>query len=45
MSDLLRHWREHDWPIIHIQHCSTNPDSPLRPDQPGVKTGLYVDQQ
>jgi nicotinamidase-related amidase len=32
---LLSAWRKKDWPIIHIQHCSAEPDSPLRPDQPG----------
>ena len=32
---VLRHWRELGWPVIHIQHSSTEPDSPLRPDRPG----------
>jgi nicotinamidase-related amidase len=32
---LLKKWRDHHWPVIHIQHCSTNPISPLRPDLPG----------
>ena len=32
---LLAHWRASGRPIIHIQHCSTEPDSPLRPDRPG----------
>ena len=32
---LLSAWRRKHLPIIHIQHCSVNPDSPLRPDQPG----------
>lgn len=32
---LLAAWREHDWPIIHIRHCSTEPDSLLRPGLPG----------
>ena len=32
---LLGRWRELGWPVIHIQHSSTEPDSPLRPDHPG----------
>lgn len=33
---LLATWREHHWPIVHIQHLSTNPESPLYPGKPGV---------
>jgi nicotinamidase-related amidase len=32
---LLEYWRASSRPIIHIQHCSTEPESPLRPDRPG----------
>ena len=32
---LLHHWREKQWPVVHIQHASTHPESPLHPDQPG----------
>ena len=32
---LLSAWRRKHLPIIHIQHCSLEPDSPLRPGQPG----------
>ncbi len=35
MELLLKHWRAQGWPIIHIQHHSTEADSPLRPDQAG----------
>jgi len=34
---LLQFWREHNRPIIHVQHCSTDADSPLRPELPGNK--------
>jgi nicotinamidase-related amidase len=32
---LLQVWRKHNRPIIHVQHCSTDADSPLRPELPG----------
>ena len=32
---LLSEWRKKSQPIIHVRHCSQEPDSPLRPDQPG----------
>lgn len=35
ISLLLSEWRKHHRPIVHVQHCSVEPDSPLRPDQPG----------
>ena len=35
IAKLLTIWREQDLPIIHIQHCSVEPDSPLRPELPG----------
>ncbi len=35
ISDILAAWREHEAPIIHVKHCSTSPQSPLHPDQPG----------
>lgn len=37
MGKLLAAWRQAERPIFHVQHLSTNPDSPLRPDQPGVE--------
>lgn len=35
-SRLLAAWRDQNWPRVHIQHLSTNPDSPLYPGKPGV---------
>lgn len=35
-AKLLGSWRDRGWPLVHIQHLSINPDSPLYPDKPGV---------
>lgn len=32
---LLQHWRSQNWPVIHIQHASSNPQSPLHNSRPG----------
>jgi nicotinamidase-related amidase len=32
---LLSAWRKHELPIIHIRHCSVEPNSSLRPELPG----------
>lgn len=32
---LLAGWRKRELPVIHIRHCSVEPDSPLRPELPG----------
>lgn len=33
---LLKIWREQKWPVIHVQHISTNPNSPLSANSKGV---------
>lgn len=35
MARLLAHWREQRRPVIHVRHCSVEPNSPLRPELPG----------
>ena len=35
IARLLSVWRERGWPIIHVKHDSTLPDSPFRPGQEG----------
>ena len=35
IARLLAAWRERGWPIIHVKHDSTFPDSPFRPGQDG----------
>lgn len=37
MAGLLERWRADGRPVIHVQHLSRNPKSPLRPGQPGVE--------
>ena len=32
---LLAQWRQRRQPIIHVQHCSVETNSPLRPERPG----------
>ncbi len=32
MAQLLQAWRALNLPVIHVQHLSTNPESPLNPD-------------
>ena len=35
MARLLADWRAKNRPIYHVQHMSTEPNSPLRPELPG----------
>jgi nicotinamidase-related amidase len=35
IAALLTAWRAAGWPVIHVQHMSQNPESPLRPHLPG----------
>lgn len=35
MARLLSTWRERQWPVVHIRHCSVEPDSALRPELAG----------
>ena len=34
---LLSEWRKNLRPVVHKQHCSVEPNSPLRPGQPGYE--------
>jgi nicotinamidase-related amidase len=34
-SELLKIWRDNGLPVFHVQHCSTNPNSPLHESNPG----------
>lgn len=35
IASLLAAWRRVGWPIVHVQHLSQEPESPLRPELPG----------
>lgn len=35
MAELLKRWRQTARPVVHVRHMSVEPQSPLRPGQPG----------
>lgn len=35
IARLLQRWRSAGRPVVHVQHLSVDPDSPLRPDRSG----------
>lgn len=35
IARLMQLWRQNDWPVIHVHHCSLEENSPLREDHPG----------
>jgi nicotinamidase-related amidase len=37
VARLLQVWRDGNYPVIHVQHLSTSPNSPLRPHQSGCE--------
>lgn len=36
-ANLLAAWRQSGRPVVHVQHLSRNPASPLHPSRPGVE--------
>ena len=37
IARLLQFWRSNARPVLHVQHCSVRPNSPLRPELPGCQ--------
>ena len=42
VESLIAQWRLTDRPLIYVRHDSTEPESPLRPDQPGNALRSFV---
>ncbi len=42
-ADLLGIWRQHGWPVWHVQHLSLDPQSTLRPGQDGARFKAEVE--
>lgn len=40
IARLINFWRNEKRPVIHVQHCSEEPDSPFRPEQSGIEFKL-----
>ena len=40
--NLLAHWRKVNLPVIVVQHCSRDSNSPFRPDRPGNQLMDFV---
>jgi nicotinamidase-related amidase len=45
IARLLDAWRQRGWPVYYIQHQSTNPKSPLRPNYEGSEIKNIVKPQ
>lgn len=39
---ILDYFRDKDWPLFHVRHCSKNPESPLYPGKPGQAIKMLV---
>ncbi|QXI27465.1 cysteine hydrolase family protein [Pseudomonas vanderleydeniana] len=37
IAELLEHWRENGWPVVHVQHLSRSSESVFWPGQSGVE--------
>ncbi|HEX7074348.1 MAG TPA: cysteine hydrolase family protein [Hyphomicrobiaceae bacterium] len=42
---LLTLWREKGWPVIHVRHDSTEPQSPFRPGSVGNRAMGFAEEQ
>ncbi len=42
---LLTFWRENGWPVIHVRHDSTEPQSPFRPGFIGNRPMGFAEEQ